>query len=189
VSGLGRRAALIALRIHPRSWRDRYGTEVGELIRASDRPVADAIDLARSAVREHANGETLVRFGPASRHPRAWAVAAALLLAPTLVVVGLSIVGHELGVEAVATGIDPIMVWISTLGIVNLGLVAAPAAALVVALLPVIDLRLERVDGGHALAVRMRAVTANLVIAALAFLVGASLAAHIVIESVLERGG
>jgi hypothetical protein len=66
--------------------------------------------------------------------------------------------------------------------------VAAPAIAFMVAVLPLLDVRIERDEPGPALAVRVRALPANLVVAALALLAAAALVAHIVVESVLRVG-
>ena len=48
-----------------------------------------------------------MRFEPARRHPLAFAVAAFLVMAPTLVLIALSLIGHELGLTAVAVGDRP----------------------------------------------------------------------------------
>ena len=48
-----------------------------------------------------------MRFEPAYRHPSAFALAAGLLLLPTFAVVALSLLGHELGLGAVAAVTDP----------------------------------------------------------------------------------
>jgi hypothetical protein len=53
--------------------------------------------------------------------------------------------------------------------------------------LPLLDVRLER-DGEPALALRIRAVTPNVVVCLVAFAVGAVLVWHIVIESVFRAG-
>ena len=70
----------------------------------------------------------------------------------------------------------------------DLALVIAPLAAFLVALIPLLDLRIEREAGDSVVAVRVHAVTANLVVATLAVLVGAALVGHIVTESVLRVG-
>ena len=185
---LGRALARAAVRLHPRLWRARYEDEVADLVDESDSSLADAADLARSAWREHLNGGAPMRFEPAYRHPSAFALAAGLLLLPTLAVVALSLLGHELGLGAVATVTDPWVAWIDTVRPVDLALVVAPLAAFLVALIPLLDLRIERASGDSVVAVRVHAVTANLVVATLAVLVGAALVGHIVTESVLRVG-
>lgn len=188
MSAIGRVAARLAVRLYPRTWRLRYGAEVIDLIESSDSSVHDAADLARSALDQHVSGGAPMRFEPAHRHPRAFAAAAALLLAPTLAVVGLSLLGHELGFTAVASLTDPLVAWIDTVRPLDLALVAAPLAAFLIAVLPLLDLRVERDEGSAALAVRVRALPANLVVACLALMVGAALIAHIITESVLRVG-
>jgi hypothetical protein len=189
VSWIGRRAALAALRLYPVSWRARYRDELIDLIDSTDSSLRDAADLAESAVAEHMRGGAPMRFEAAQRHSVVFAMAAALLLLPTLVVVTLSLVGHELGVASVARAIDPVLVWVGTVGPVDLGLVLAPAAAFVVAVLPLLDVRVERVDGDAAVAIRLRPAWANVTIALLALLVGVMLIGHILTESALQAAG
>ena len=185
---IGRTAARVALRLHPRAWRERYGLEMAGLIDDSDSSLADAADVARSALRAHATGGAPMRFEPAYRHPGRWALLAGLLLLPTFAVVALSYIGHELGFRAVAGAVDPWIAQLDTVRILDLFLVAAPAIAFVIALLPLLELRIERDEPGAALAVRVRALPANLVVGLVALLVGAALVAHIVVESVLRIG-
>jgi hypothetical protein len=185
---IGRRAARLALRLHPRAWRERYGFEMAGLIDDSDSSLADAADLARSAIHAHATGGAPMRFEPAHRHPGAFALVAAALLLPTFLVVGLSYLGHELGFSAVANAVDPWIAQLDDARALDLFLVLAPAIAFLVALVPLLDLRIERDEPGPALAVRVRAIPANLVVGAVALLVGAALVAHIVVESVLRLG-
>jgi hypothetical protein len=181
-------AARVALRLYPPTWRHRYGAEVLDLIRSSDSSVRDAADLARSALDQHISGGAPMRFEPARRHPGAFAAAGGLLLGPTLVVVALSLLGHELGFRAVASVTDPFVAWIDTVRPLDLALVLAPLVAFLIAVLPLLDLRVEHDEGSPALAVRVRALPANLVVAGLALLVGAALVGHIVTESVLHVG-
>jgi hypothetical protein len=188
VSRLGRALARAAVRLHPPAWRARYESEVSDLVDETDSSLADAADLARSAWRERLNGGAPMRFDPAYRHPSAFALAACLLLLPTLGVVGLSLLGHELGLGAVAAVMDPWVAWIDTVRPLDLALVLAPLAAFLLALIPLLDLRIERAGGDSVVAVRVHAVTANLVVATLAVLVGAALIGHIVTESVLRVG-
>ena len=129
-----------------------------------------------------------MRFDPAYRHPGPFALVAALLLLPTFLVVGLSYLGHELGFSAIAAAIDPWIAQLDEVRVLDLFLVVAPAIAFVLAVLPLLDLRIDRDEPAPALAVRIRAVPANLIVGALALLVGAALVAHIVVESVLRLG-
>jgi hypothetical protein len=188
MSALGRLAAHVALRLHPRTWRDRYGVEMAGLIDDSDSSLADAADLARSALSAHATGGAPMRFEPAYRHPGPFALVAALILLPTFAVVAVSYLGHELGFSAVADAVDPWIARLDTVRILDLFLVVAPAIAFVLAVAPLLDLRIERDEPRPALAVRVRALPANLVVGTVALIVGAALAAHIVVESVLRLG-
>lgn len=117
-----------------------------------------------------------MRFEPAHRHPLAFAVLALVVMAPTLAVVALS-----------AVGLDA-MTWITGPRIVDLGLVLAPLAAFVIAGLPLLDLRLERGGDGTMLALRVRALPANLIVGMVAIALAALLVGHIVTESVLQLG-
>ena len=185
---VGRRAARMALRLHPRTWRERYGLEMAGLIDESDSSLADAADLARSALQSHVTGGAPMRFESAYRHPGPYALVAALLLLPTFAVVFLSLLGHELGFNAVANVVDPWIAQLDNVRILDLFLVVAPVAAFLVAVLPLLDLRIERDETSPAIALRVRAVPANLIVGTMALLVGAALVAHIVFESVLRLG-
>jgi hypothetical protein len=188
VSRLGRGAARAALRLYPYGWRRRYGDEVSELIEGTEISVADAVDMARAAVIERMKGGAPVQFGLARRHPGTFAVAALLVVAPTLAVVAVSLLGHELGIAAVAAAFDPMVGWIGTVRPLDLALVVAPLVALLLAVLPLVDLRVETDEHGPALALRVRAIRANLLVAAVALVVGAVLVGHIVTETVLRTG-
>jgi hypothetical protein len=117
-----------------------------------------------------------------------FAAIAGVLVAPTLAVVASSILGHELGLSAVAAATDPFIAWIDTVRPLDLFLVLAPLAAFLLAMLPVLDLRLERDHETPAIAVRMKAVPANLLVGGVALLVGAALVWHILVESVMRSG-
>ena len=188
MSRIGRAAARVAIGLYPRAWRARYEDELRDLVEDADVGVGSAMDLVAAAAREHVSGGTPMRFEPAHRHPSAFAIGALAIMAPTLILVVLSIIGHELGVSAVAKIVDPALVTITTPRIVDVGLVIAPAVAAVLALLPLLDVRLERGDEGQLVALRIRALPLNLVVGAVALLLGAILVVHIVAESVLHAG-
>jgi hypothetical protein len=188
MSRIGRVAAHFMVGLYPRRWRARYELELRGLIDEMDPDANDAVDLAASAVREHLAGGTTMRFEPAYRHPFAFAATALVLMGPTLLFVLLSIVGHELGFSAVAAVVDPVLVAITRPRAVDLALVIAPAIALLLAVLPLLDLGLERDDRTPTVAIRVRALPSNLAVAGIAALLGAALVAHIVAESVLHAG-
>ena len=129
-----------------------------------------------------------MRLGFAYRHPFPFAIVAAVLLVPTFAVVGLSVVGHELGVTPAALVVDGWLHWVNEVRVVDLALISLPLVAFLLAALPLLDLRVERIEGAPAVALRVRALAANLLVASLALLVGAALVAHIVVESVLRLG-
>jgi hypothetical protein len=188
VSRLGRVGARAAIHFYPASWRRRYAAELQALIDDSDAGIGDVLDVAVGAVHEHAIGGAPMRFEPAHRHPSAFAIVALAIVAPTFAFVTLSIIGHELGVSAVASVVDPVIETVTAPRIVDLMLVLAPLAAFGLAALPLFDARLERGDEGRMLAVRVRALPVNLAVVALAVLLGAALVAHTVAESVLHAG-
>lgn len=186
MSRLGRAAARAVIGLYPRSWRQRYAAELRDLVEVTDAGIGEVIDLAAGALGQHVNGGSHMRFEPAHRHPSAFAIVAGLAMAPTLAFVTLSLIGHELGVSAVASVVDPMIATVTAPRIVDLALVVAPLVGLVLAALPLLDARLERGDGGRLLAVRVRALPANLAMAGVAVLLGAALVAHIAAESVVR---
>lgn len=185
MSRAGRAAARLALRLYPAGWRDRYGAELMDLVEESDGSVRDAADIARAAVREHMNGGHVMGPQAARRHEGAFAAVAAAVLLPTFVLVALSLLGHELGLTGVAAAVDPVLAWVNGVPVVDLFLVAAPAAAFLLAVLPIVDLRIERADSESAVAIRVRMARGNVVVAAVAALVAATLAWHALIEAVM----
>lgn len=185
MSRIGRSVARAALRLYPSAWRDRYGAELSDLVTAADSSLADAADVARSALHEHMSGGTPMRFEPAHRRPGAFALVAGIVLLPTFAVVALSLIGYELGVSAVAERIGPALAWLNTAPVVGLGLMAAPLAAFVLAVLPLLDLRVGDEAGEPVLAIRVRAIGANLLVGSMAMAIGAVLAWHALIESVV----
>jgi hypothetical protein len=188
VSRVGRAAARAVIRLYPRSWRGRYEEELLSLLDDSRAGIGAVGDLAAGALKQHMKGGAPVRFEPAHRHPSAFAVAAILVMAPTLALVTLSLIGHELGVSAVASAIDPLIVAVTAPRIIDLGLVLAPLAAFALAALPLLDARVEHGDDGRVVALRVRALPANLVVVAVAVLLGVALVWHVVAESVFRIG-
>lgn len=189
MSRLTRAAARMLLAAYPRQWRDRYGAELRDLIEEADAGIGDMADLAGGAIRQHITGGAPMRFEPARRHPLAFAMAAFAIMAPTLVFLTLSLIGHELGFTAVASFVDPIIVSVTKPRVVDLALVGAPLIALALAVLPLLDLRVESDPDGPTLTLRIRALAANVIVAALSLLLGALLIGHIVAESVVGSGG
>lgn len=176
------------MRLYPRRWRNRYGAELAELIDGMDAGLGDAADIGRSAIQERLNGGVVMRFEPAHRHPGSFAVAGLVLMLPTLALATSSIIGYELGVSAVAQAIDPVITSITSVRAIDLGLVVAPLVGFALAMLPAMYLRLDSDPSGRAFSLRIHAMSANLVVGALALLLGLVLIAHIVTESVVRVG-
>jgi hypothetical protein len=89
----------LLLRLYPRSWRDRYGDEVLELLEKSQRPIRDSADVAVRAV--------ILRAADLGRHR--WA-------AVLLVVIGVE--GLLWSVPQLQDGLTEVpMHWWSTLAV------------------------------------------------------------------------
>src|SRR5689334_471332 len=90
----------VLLRLYPGAWRARYGDELVALVDDTGLTPRVAVDLARAGTKERARaaraaliGGTSMTFGPAWRHPTAWAVAGAIVVLPTLAFLILSALG------------------------------------------------------------------------------------------------
>ncbi len=188
MSRIGRALAHAVIRAYPRAWRERYETEIHELVDETDARLPDAVDLATGAIQRRLIGGAHMRFELGYRHPSAFAILALIIMAPTLAVALLSLVGHELGVGAVASVVDPLLASITAPRVIDLGLVVAPLVAFLLAALPLLDARFEQGDDGRMLALRVRALPVNLLVGAVAIILGASLIGHIITESVLQLG-
>jgi hypothetical protein len=71
--------------------------------------------------------------------------------------------------------------------IVDLFLLAAPFIAFVLAALPLIGLRLERVDGELRMTISLRARSLNLIVIGLCVVFGGFLVSHLIVEFLFER--
>lgn len=175
---------------YPADWRRRYGDELMELVERTGTHRSTVLDLARGALLEHRRAlqahlqeGIAMKANPAWRHPTAWAAAAALVLAPTLLFVTASVLAYDLALPGLATALNPIMASIDAWRPADLYLVLAPGIAALLAALPL--LRIEVKAGEVLVAVRSRA--SNLVVTALAVGVGGMLVAHIVSEALAGR--
>lgn len=186
MSRIGRAAARAVIGLYPTWWRHRYAAELRDLLADTDAGIGEALDLAAGAFNQHLSGGAHMRVETAHRHPSAFAIVASLIMAPTFAFVTLSLLGHELGVSAVASAVDPVIATVTAARIVDLALVVAPLIALVLAALPLLDARLEYGMGGRLLAIRLRALPGNLAVMGVALTLGAALVAHVVAESVLR---
>jgi hypothetical protein len=182
-------------RLYPRSWRERYGAELSDLIDETGMTPHVALDVAHGAAREWASqarlglagGGSMV-IGPAWRHPRMWAAIALVVLAPTGTFVLLSILAYQLGVTGLVGLMEPVNRWLNGARVLDLLVVASPAVALVLAVAPLVRLELRKSDAGREAVLGLRLQVANVMIGLLALVIGGLLVGHIVLESVLERG-
>lgn len=187
------------LRLYPSAWRRRYGEELSDLLDEMPSTPATSLDLLRGAFALHFRALTdqlaprLVSTGgstmpthPLQRHPTATALVGGLLVAPTAMFIGVSLLAYELEVPGWAAAVGPVIDFVTRPRIVDLFLLVAPFIAFVVAALPLIGLRMGRVDGELRITLALRARTLNLVVLALCVLVGGLLAWHVVIEFLFE---
>jgi hypothetical protein len=190
-SRLGR----LLLRCYPAAWRQRYGDELLDLL--SDIPLTPRalLDVASTGLGLRAReahrasqGDSVMTFQPAWRHPTAFAVVGALLLIPTCFVVVSSLLAYELDLAAVRDFAAPIQAAMTSVGLVDLLLVMAPALAAIVAIAPLLRLGWERRDGTLQAVVAIRALALNVVVCLLAISLGGVLVWHIVVESVVQGG-
>lgn len=180
---------------YPSDWRRRYGAELEQLVEDAGSRPGDVLDLlgagfalrARSWIGRIEGGHDMT-FGPAARHPGMWALAGAVVLAPTALFIGGSLLAYGIGLSSARTLMDPLGAALDGFPLLDAALVLAPPLALLTALLPL--LRLERGSpggaGGLQLVVRLRA--ANLVVIAVALALVATLAWYFVWEVALGLG-
>ncbi len=185
----------LLLSLYPRTWRERYGDELADLVGDTGVKPAVAVDVARGALaqwavvaRDALNGGTTMVIGPAWRHPRPWAFLALALLAPTLLFTTLSMLTYQLGVTGLAGLMDPVSSWLNGQRVLDLLLVAAPVVALVLAVAPLIRVEMHSADSGREAVLGLRLKGLNVAVGLLALLIGGLLLGHIVFESVLQVG-
>ena len=190
-SALGR----LLLRCYPAAWRKRYGDELLDLL--SDVPLTPRtlLDVASTGLglrgreaRRAVQGDSVMTFQPAWRHPTAFAVVGALLLLPTFFVVVSSLLAYELGLAAVRDFAAPIQAAMTSVGAVDLFLVVAPALAAVAAIAPLLRLGWERRDGALQAVLAVRVLALNMAVGLVAIGLGGVLVWHIVVESVVQGG-
>jgi hypothetical protein len=189
------------LRLYPSAWRRRYGEELSDLLDEMPSTPAATLDLLRGAATLHTRAlldrvaPRLIAAGgppmpshPLQRHPTASALLAALIAAPTAVFVTLSVLAYQLELPGMQAWLEPFMDGLQQAPrIVDFFLLGAPLLAFLLAALPLIGLRLERIDGELRITFALRARTLNLLVITGCLLVGGFLAWHVVIEFLLER--
>lgn len=186
----------LLLRLYPRRWRERYEDELVALLDETGIGPREAADLVRGGVAERgvelrrsmAQGGAQVVIGPAWRHPTVWALGGAALVSPTLLFVAMSYLAYQLGLSGLTGVMDPVNDALNRLRPLDLLLVAAPVAALLAAAAPLLRLELRRADAGNEVILRLRLRPLNLLVGAVALVVGGFLVMHIVVESVLRIG-
>ena len=189
------------LRIYPSAWRRRYGEELTDLLEELPATPATTLDLVREPAVLHVRA-FLDRLAPRlvsaggppmpthalQRHPTASALIAALITAPTVIFVALSFLAYQLELPGMQAWIQPFMDGLAQAPrIVDLFLLGAPFIAFVIAALPLIGLRMERIDGELRFTLAMRARTLNLIVLGICVLVGGFLASHLIVEFLFER--
>ena len=148
---LGTALARASLRLYPRAWRERYGTELIQLVEDSNGGPADLADLALAGIRRRfrSRAEEVTSMTrstvrrPAPRLTALLAAAAVAIAAPTAVFIGLAVLQPNvtfLGIEQpFGVALPRYLSWL---------LPMLPFVALGVALAPVMRLRVGRDEGG-----------------------------------------
>jgi hypothetical protein len=189
------------LRLYPSAWRRRYGDELSVLLEEVPATPATTVDLLRGAATLHVRAfldrlaPRLVSAGgppmpthPLQRHPTATALIAALITAPTVIFVVVSFLAYQVELPGMQTWLQPFMDGLAQAPrIVDLFLLGAPFLAFLIAGLPLIGLRLERIDGELRITLAVRARTLNLIVLGVCVVVGGFLASHQIVEFLFER--
>ena len=138
----------LLLLAYPAAWRRRYGDELAQLVTDSGLGLTVALDLVRRgfvergrAIRSSLAGGTGMSIGPAYRHPAGLAVAAMLILLPTLLFVVGSILAYQLGVASLHPPMDAANRWLAGSRLADMALMLAPVVALLLAVLPMVQLK------------------------------------------------
>ena len=189
------------LRLFPSAWRRRYGEELTDLLEEMPATPATTVDLLRGAATLHMRAfldrlaPRLVSAGgppmpthPLQRHPTATALIAALIAAPTVIFVAISFLAYQLELPGMQAWIQPFMDGLARAPrIVDMFLLGAPFLAFLIAALPLIGFRMQRIDGELRITLALRARTLNLIVVGVCVLVGGLLASHLIVEFLFER--
>ena len=117
------------------------------------------------------------------RHPTATALVAALIAAPTAIFVTVSFLAYQLELPGMQAWLQPFMDGLQQVPrIVDLLLVGAPFLAFLIAALPLIGLRLERIDGELRVTLGLRARTLNVIVLGVCLVVGGFLVNYFLAE-------
>lgn len=189
------------LRLYPSAWRRRYGEELTDLLEELPATPSTTLDLLRGAATLHMRvfldrlAPRLVSAGgppmpthPLQRHPTATALIAALITTPTVIFVALSFLAYQLELPGMQAWLQPFMDGLAQAPrIVDLFLLGAPFLAFLIAALPLIGLRMERVDGELRVTLALRTRALNLIVLGICVVVGGFLASHLLVEFLFER--
>lgn len=188
------------VRLYPSAWRRRYGAELSDLLDEMPSTPATTLDLLRGAFTLHmrvlldrlaprllAAGGPSMPTHPFQRHPTASALVAALVVTPTALFIGFSLLAYQVEVPGLGATVGPVVDALTRPRIVDLFLIGAPFLAFVVAALPLISLRAARADGELRISLALRARGLNLLVLVVSLVVGSLLVWHVVIEFILER--
>lgn len=189
------------VRLYPSAWRRRYGEELIDLLEEVPATPATTVDLLRGAAvmqfralvdrvapRLASAGGPPIPTHALQRHPTAIALIAALITAPTIIFVAVSFLAYQVELPGMQAWLQPFMDGLARAPrIVDVFLLGAPFLAFLIAALPLIGLRTERVDGSLRITLAVRARTLNLIVLAVCVLVGGFLASHLLVEFLFER--
>jgi hypothetical protein len=159
----------LAVAIYPSSWRQRYGSELGQLVEDQGSSLAVVLDVLAHAV------ETRWRFivqletgggGPMKRwrQPIVLAMVGLVIAAPTAILVVASVLKYVLGVGTLFDALEPTMTPIVTSPVGETFLVLAPYLAFLLAALPVTRLGVSRGEGRLGVTIAVSSPLANLAV-------------------------
>jgi hypothetical protein len=186
------------LRLYPRRWRERYGPEFEALLGELPLSLSVVLDVARGAVRAHLSAPVRGDAVPVipggglmldlrHRFPdaRPLGVVGLLLVLPTtlfiinnVMVYGLHLSGPFDGLVRLVESSRPI----------EYALVVAPFAALLLAALPIVGVRIAREAGSVSGTLSVETRVLNLVVGLLSGVLCALLVAYWISENLLGRG-
>ncbi|MGH2393336.1 MAG: hypothetical protein ACRDGH_07570 [Candidatus Limnocylindria bacterium] len=187
------------LRLYPSAWRARYEAEVAELLNELPTDRSMLLDLIRGALVERARAvwrlipATPIPAGgppmlehPLQRHPTSLALVALVLVAPTFLLVFVSLLAYQIEVPGLATAVEPALQALTAPRWVDLFLLGAPFLAFLLAVVPLVGLGWGRTDGELHLTISLRARALNVAVLILCVLVGGLLVAYLVSEFLFE---
>jgi hypothetical protein len=179
--------------LYPAAWRRRYEDEFRSLIAEGDLRPSDLADVIVWAIRARlaSSGHRTERMRTvmsrliqsAGSHPVRLATVGLIVLLPTLLLMTLAVLKYVVGFAGPFDAIEPLATPWVTNPIVETALILAPYLAVLLATLPIVQLRIgwrqSRLSGSIALS----APAVNLVVAFLSVAVAAAMALYWVAEN------